>query len=324
MKSWGVLVLIFFLEFEAQGESFKTLVVGNLEISPYKPEGLVLPLFYNHSALISLDTDLRFFKGIELDLTAPQIWLSYRESLAMVLYSDLDRIPVPGTADITGRQIIFQPLPGKIQNIYQIPLIPAHGLRSGPYSSVTVQVAPSSFPLLFRLMPVGKDLSEDFETMRFQLSVKPILSNEGAVRIRLRYPENLYGKPVTLLIDDRVIDKPGEELLLKEGEHSLVVLSEYYRNESRRFLVERAKNTELLIELKDPAPLMSFEAPENARVFLDNLLITDILNPRAVEPGHHEVKFQISDYMIIKNILVQKGKTYRIALSIDINIWEDE
>jgi hypothetical protein len=242
----------------------------------------------------------------------------------MVIYTNLEGIPPPGIADIEGRQIIFEPLPGKIQNIYQIPLIPSHGLRSSPYSSVTAPVAPPSFPLLFRLMPVGKGLNEDLETMRFQLSVKPILSGEGAVRIRLRYPENLQGKPFTLLIDDTVLDKPHEELILKEGEHSLIVLSDDYRNESRRFLVERAKITDLIIDLKDPTPLMSFEAPENARVFLDNLLITNIHSLRAVEAGRHEVKFQISDYMIIRNIVVQKGKTYRVALSVDINIWENE
>ncbi|MDR2094341.1 MAG: hypothetical protein LBP76_02345 [Treponema sp.] len=325
MKSWyGILLLFFFLNLEVRGESFRALVAGNLEISLNNPEGVSLPIFYNNSVIISLGADLRFLRGIEIDLTAPQIWLPYRGSLAMVIYTNLDGIPRTGIADIEGRQIIFEPLPGKIQNIYQIPLLPSHGLRSGPYSNVTVQVSPSSFPLLFRLMPISKGLSEDLESMRFQLSVKPILSNEGAVRIRLHYPENLHGKPFTLLIDDTVIDKPSEELLLKEGEHSLIVLSEAYRNESRRFLVERAKSTELIIELKDPTPLMSFEAPENAGVFLDNLPITNIHSPRAVEPGRHEVKFQISDYMIIKNIVVEKGKTYRVALSIDINIWENE
>jgi hypothetical protein len=325
MKSWyGVLVLFFFLNLDVRGENFRALIAGNLEISLNNPAGVSLPLFYNNSVFITLDTDIRFFRGVEIDITAPQTWLPYRGSLAMVIYTDLDRIYLPGVADIEGRQIIFEPLPGKIQNIYQIPLASAHGLRSSPYSSLTAPVAPSSFPLLFRLMPISKGFSEDFEAMRFQLSVKPILSNEGAVRIRPRYPENLPGKPFTILIDDTVIDNPGEELLLREGEHSLIVLSDDYRNESRRFLVERAKNTELIIELKDPTPLISFEAPENAKVFLDNLPITNILSPRAVEPGHHEVKFQISDYMIIKNIVIQKGKTYRIALSIDINVWENE
>jgi hypothetical protein len=45
-------------------------------------------------------------------------------------------------------------------------------------------------------------------------------------------------------------------------------------------------------------------------------------SPRAVEPGVHEVRFQVSDYSIIRPITVQKGKTYKIALSVDVNISE--
>jgi hypothetical protein len=61
MKSWyGVLVLFFFLNLEAGGESFRTLVAGNLEISLNNPAGASLSLFCNNAALISLGADIRF------------------------------------------------------------------------------------------------------------------------------------------------------------------------------------------------------------------------------------------------------------------------
>jgi hypothetical protein len=319
-----ILVLLLCLfNFSLQAESLRVLVAGVHEVSLNSLEGTTVPLSYTGSALIQLEGDTRFFRGIQLELTAPQGWPAHRGSLAAAIYGDLDRPPVPGIADLEGRQLGFEPLPGKIQSIFQIPLRQGHGLRNSPYATVpTGIVPPPSFPLLFRLMPVIKGISEEIENMTFSLLVKPILSDEGAVKISFRVPEQLPGRAFTALIDDKVIEKPGEERLLKEGEHDLVVLSEDYRNQSRRFLVERAKVLDLAVELQDPTPLIVFEYPEGARIFLDNIPVSDPHSLQPLEPGIHEVRFQVSDYSIIRPITVQKGKTYKVALSVDVDISE--
>jgi hypothetical protein len=226
---------------------------------------------------------------------------------------------------VEGRRIAFEPLPNKLQTVYQIPVRASHGLRTTPYASVPAGLTlPASFPILFRLMPVIKGMSEELQTMFFQLTVKPVLSDEGAVKFSPRFPGQLRGKPFTVLIDDVLIENPAEERLLKEGEHHLVVLSDDYRNESRRFVVERAKMLDLIIELKDPTPLIIFEGPENARVFLDNTPVLRKREPIPVEPGMHEAKFQVGDYTIIKTLSIERGKTYRVAMAVDINVQESE
>jgi hypothetical protein len=280
---------------------------------------------YSDAALILLDEEVRFFKGIELEFVVPQTYLPYKGSLGIALYADLDRIPEPGIADLEARQLSFEPIPNKIQTVYQIPLRAGHGLRTSPYASVpTGIVLPAAFPLLFRIMPIIKGIGEQIEAMRFSLSVKPILGDEGAVKIAVRYPENLHDRPLTILIDDEVIENPGEERLIKEGEHHLVVLSNDYRNESRRFRVERGKVLDLTINLQDPTPLVIFEAPENTQIYLDNQSLGNNPLPVSVEPGTHEVKFQVGDYAVLKPLVVQKGKTYRVALSVDVRILEND
>jgi hypothetical protein len=298
---------------------------GNLLVSLTKPEGDSISLSYVDSAVISLDQEIRFFRGIELEFTVPQAYLAHQGSLALALYGDLDRIPEPGVADLEARQLSIEPIPNKIQVIYQIPIHPGHGLRPSPYVSLPVgQLAPESFPILFRVMPVIKGMSEEIETMRFHLSVKPILSDEGALRITPRYPEQLPRRPFTALIDDEVAEKPQEIRLLKEGEHQLVILSDDYRNESRRFLIERGKILDLTIILQDTIPLVFFEAPENALVFFDNKAVENNRQPMAVEPGLHEVRFQMSDYSVLKPLTIQRGKTYRVALEVDVSISESD
>jgi hypothetical protein len=320
-----MVIALWLLGFSVKAEPLRALIEGVHEVSLDSVEGTTVPLSYIGSALIVLEGDTRFFRGIQLELTAPQPWLAYRGSLAAVIYGNLNKIPEPGVADLEVRQFSFEPLPNKIQNIFQIPLREAHGFRNSPYAMVPTGIVPSSsFPLVFRLMPIIKGISEEMENMTFNLLVKPILSDEGAVKINVRFPEQLPGKAFTVLIDDTVIEKPGEERLLKEGEHNLVVLSEDYRNQSRRFLVERARVLDLTLELQDPTPLICFEYPEGAGIFLDNVPVSNPRSFRPVEPGLHEVRFQVSDYSIIRPITVQKGKTYKVALSVDVNIAETD
>ena len=321
----AAIIFLLLASFHAQGESIRVLIAGIHKVSLSEPEGTTVLLSYVSSSLIQLEGDIRFFRGVQLELTAPQNFIAYRGSLAAALYGDLNRIPLPGVADLEGHRLSFSPLPAKIQITYQIPLKEAHGLKTTPYATVlTGIVNPSSFPLLFRLMPVIKGISEELEQMVFTLNVKPILSNEGALRFNFRYPDNLLNRPFTVLVDDTVIANPEEERLLPEGEHHLVILSGDYRNQSQLFVIERAKTLDLTVELQDPTPLLVFEYPENAKVYLDNVLVPNPKIPHPVEPGFHEIRFQVSDYSITRPITVQKGKTYRIALAVDVNISESE
>ncbi|MCL2068094.1 MAG: hypothetical protein FWG99_11615 [Treponema sp.] len=316
-------IFLFFLALRIYPESFRTLVAGDLEVSFDRAGGSSVSLGINGAAAISLGADRRFLRGIELELSAPQAWLSYQGSLVIVIYNDLNRQVAAGVADLEGTQVLFEPLPGKLQNVYQIPIRPAHGLRTTPYVTVPAGIVrPASFPILFRFIPVVKGLTAELENMVFQLTARPILSDEGAVRLVPRYPPQLRSRPFTLLIDDVLIENINDELILREGEHHLVVLSEDYRNESRRFVIERAKTLELIIELQDPTPLIIFEGPENASIFLNNAPVSRARGPIQVEPGTHEAKFQIGDYTVIKTLNIQRGKTYRVALDIDLTVHE--
>jgi hypothetical protein len=320
----NAIALCLFIHGAAWGESFRTLLAGSAEVSPDNPAGISVSLGYNSSVLIHLTGEYRFCRAVQVELSAPQGWLAHRGSLALALYANASGTDgQPGAADIEARRIFQEPVPNKIQSVYQIPLRTAHGLRNSPYSTVIPETLQGgSFPIVFRLQPVIKGLSQEVENMNFRLTVKPILGDEGAVRFSFRYPEQLPGRPFTLLVDDIVLER-RDELLLAEGEHYLTVLSDDYRNENRRFMIEKARVLDLTVELRDPAPLLFFEGPRNAEVFLDNVPVAMGSEPRQTEPGIHEVMFRIGDYVITKTLAVQRGKTYRLALAVDINLSEE-
>jgi len=327
MKRRLIFLAIYLLSqsFILYAESFRTVLEGSVDVTPDNQAGSTISMGINSSILINLANETRFLRGIEIDISAPQAWLSYRGSLVMAVYNKLMPRKADGPADLNGSRIAFEPLPGKLQIIYQIPIRQSHGLRTTPYITVPTGVVPvDTFPVLFRFSPAVKGLNDELESMLFNISVRPILSNEGAVRLIPHYPPQLRGKPFILLIDDNVVENVFEQHVLKEGEHHLVILSEDYRNESRRFIVEKAKILDLYIELQDTTPLIIFEGPENAVIFLDNVPISRSREPVAVEPGQHEAKFQISDYTVTRTLTVQRGKTYRVSLEVDLNIHEED
>jgi hypothetical protein len=312
-----------FLLYPAFGEEVRVNIAGRAEVTQDKPAA-VINLGYTDSGLVSITGDTRFMRGIELELVAPGVWPQHQGSLALAVYTLSDKPPQTGIADITGRRVYYEILPGKIQNVYQIALRERHSLRTTPYVTLVGEVIPpAAFPILVRIQPVMKGIGEEIENAVFQLNVKPVLSDEGLVKITPHYPPSLPVLPVTALIDDRLVENIGEEQLLREGEHQLVLLSQDYRNENRRFIVERGKTHELSINLQDLIPLIIFEAPAEADVFLDNAKIDDTSAPLPVEAGQHEVKIQVSDYALIKPLLVERGKTYRVTFTADLHVAEE-
>jgi hypothetical protein len=305
------------------GELTRVLIDGSLTVSADNPAGSSISLSYISSTVISLVNDSRFLRGVELIITVPQAYLAYRDSLAVAVYADIGQVPSDGVTDIEAAMIFLEPIPNKIQTVFQLPIRSGHGLHTTPYVTVPNHIIqPRSFPILVRIMPIIKGISEAIEKMRFTLTAKPVLSNEGALSLSFRYPEQLHGKPFVLLIDDILIERANDIHLLKEGEHHLLILSEDFRNENRTFFIERSKTLELTIDLQDPTPLIFFEAPQKTVIYFDNGLV-NIDKPLAAEPGKHEIKIQLNDYSIIRSITVQKGKKYKVSLLVDLNISEE-
>jgi len=319
-------IIMIFSGIPLHPESFRADVRGVLTISADRPESSEpITIGIDGSVLVNLVSDVRFVRGVELEITAPQGWLQYRSSIMMMMFNNLNHNTAAGITDFEGRRIAAEPLPSRLRIIYHVPIRQQHGLRNTTSVTVTANTAPpDTLPFLFRLQPIEKGLPARFDQFKFNVTARPIYSDEGAVKITTRFPPNQRNRPFTVLIDDNVINSISEEIILKEGEHHLVILSDDYRNESRRFIVERTKVIDLTIELQDPAPLIVFEAPQNASIFMNNVQVTNTREPMTIDTGAHEVRFQIGDYTVIKTLNVQRGKTYRVSLGVDLIISEDD
>lgn len=324
MKGTRILLtgIMLFSALSLCAETFRVRSMSLVTLDSQKPEAQIVPLGYNDAIGILFPASPVFLKGVEIEVKIPQGILSYRNSMAYGLYHRIKPAPSPTAIDYQGDELTFQPLPSRLSFVLQIPFMNAHGLKSGPYATVlsTVYDAKKG-PLLFRLLPIMKGLPEDIETMQFQVRVKPILTEEGGFRLSLAWPGNQV-RPVSVRIDESLVENPGELVLLAPGSHHLSVVSDEFRNEVRVFTVESARITELTVALQNTAPRLFLVAPENAVIQVDGKPVENPKNPYVLEPGEHAILFKIGDYELVRQITAEKGRDYTISMVIDINVTE--
>jgi hypothetical protein len=316
-----ILSALFTLSFmPLPAETVRAVLAGKLVVETARNEEVTAAVTENQALILDIDGDTRFLRGLEVELTAPQSAFA-RTAFFLTFYRDVKESGE--TADEWEVKPIYtENLAGKISTVYQIPLRMNAGFRRTPYVTLLPEtVDEAAFPLLLRITP-AKAPSD--ETALFRLSVRPIFGDEGAVKLTLRYPQLLSDRSVSVLIDDKVVDDITAPQFLKEGEHQLLVISEDYRTESRRFFVDRGKTAEISITLKDTMPLLLFEAPDRALIFINNRRIITTDAPYPIAPGVYDIKIQVSDYTIIKTVQIQKGKTYRVAFTMDMSVSETE
>jgi hypothetical protein len=75
--------------------------------------------------------------------------------------------------------------------------------------------------------------------------------------------------------------------------------------------------------LKDLVPQLIFEAPEGAAIFVNNVAVQNISAPLTVEPGNCEVRIDVGDYSLIRQLQIEKGKNYRISFSAELKVEEE-
>ena len=71
-------------------------------------------------------------------------------------------------------------------------------------------------------------------------------------------------------------------------------------------------------------PTVIITAPEGAIVYLDDQLFESLNKEFVLTEGDHKVRCVIGDYEIVRTLSVSKGRTYKVNLTVDLQISEDE
>lgn len=304
------------------GESFRVRKLFPVKVSGSDTAEQTLTIGINDSVALFMPQDSRYLEGVEIKMQIPQEISAWRDSVACSLYDKIKPVPSESQIDYSGTRIFVSALPSKLSWILHIPLNSANTLKDNQYiSKVGVVPDVKAGYAFLRFQPAMKGIPEETFNAALNLTIKPLLINKGMLTLAVKPPAG-FDFPYSVLIDDKPIENTSH-LLLEAGMHTLNIQSDDYRAEMRSVLIEQAKTSELLIELKSLAPTLIVTAPDNAEIFFDDAPYKKTHTPTIVDEGEHRLRFIMGDYEVIRTLTIHKGKTYTANLFVDLKITEE-
>lgn len=307
-----------------EAESFRVSKVHEISIDQTVDSEATAKLGINEALAITLPADQTFIEGLELKFDIPEAVASWMDSVACSVYANISPTPKASQIDYSGTRAYVKTLPGKLSWVLQIPLKKDNTIKSNNYTTkVDTVITPSKNVIFIRLQPVMKGVPEETLNAIVPITVKPILMNKGQLIFKLVPPEKNLA-PCTIFVDDNMLpSSDNPKVLLETGVHNISIISEAYRNEVRTVRIDRAKTTELTVEMKSLEPTLLITAPEGTEVLLDDVKCTSFGKEFVISEGEHKIKFTIGDYEIVRSITAIKGKTYTANFSLDLQIQEE-
>jgi hypothetical protein len=303
-------------------QGVRTGVASVVTVSASSPEGVTVPLRYNQAVAITFPADSMFIQGLEFELRIPKAVQGAESSIAWSLYSKISPVPTLDRVDYNASLIATQPLPSRVSMNLILPVIDRHGIKSGPFASLIPSVAGADkFPLMFKLTPIGKGLAPSMETADFKLTIRPVLRDEGAISIKVAFPDGTERPEIAVFIDDKRVDDSQTMVLTRKGARVVRVSAAGYKEEVLTVAVEAGRIVTVPVEMTPNSPVFSFQAPAGTFVSIDGQAVPPSeMGGLSVEPGEHTLFFRIGDYSMTRKVMALRGKTYQLVLSVELDI----
>jgi hypothetical protein len=272
---------------------------------------------------------------IEVEVRVPAVVAANKDAAAFGFYDnvsyqgDNDTETPPLETGITnlplrGNRLYYVPFPNRVGINFALPY-GRYVLPPSPYLQVIpVTADETTAALVLHLEKTGPALLQEAQDALIYVTVKPHLENRGFLDLLIRYPPG-QSAPYSLFIDEKPAT-PGR-IGLESGSHHLSVVSDFFRNEMRTFVIERGKTNRLEVELRDISPTLIVVAPDNVEVFLDDHPLLPGKagtgnTPLIVVPGDHILRVNISGYEMLRTFHAENGRTYNITIRLDLDIQE--
>ena len=282
----------------------------------------------NDGLAIKLPADRTFIQGIEILIKVPAIVTKWQDSVAWSFYSDILPEPSESTIDYQGTRHSVHTFSNSLSLNIQLPLKQNNTIKKSPYAVYVSHIPTENNGIIFlRMQLVMKGIDDNIGVSNFEISVKPILTNNGYLKIRSESPDGSPEiKPYTAFADGKPLELPQNKIILEKGTHTINFVSDFYRNEVRTVNIAPGTTTYLDIQFRDIAPTVNLYAPKNTTVYMDGTIIDQWYSKDSitVSQGDHQFKFVIGDWETVRSINAINGHSYNISLTIDSNVEEQD
>lgn len=322
-KKVFALVIALALPSALSADNVRGPVIGDLTLeSTSAPE--VVTIGIEDLIGISIGGNGRFIKGVELDISIPPAARQYRDLLALYVYKQVSPVPSSRLDLYSGLRAGFVVLPTTARLYVNIPLKRNAIEPSAETTTLGSPITAAQFPLIVTVLPVAKGLPEGVSESKFPITVTPILENKGLLKLHLSENGKPPEFPYTLTIDGQQLapDTLGYEL--SSGIHNMTVSSNHYKQVNKTFGIEKGQTTQMGVSLQPLVPTILFEAPDTAEIFLDGQKIGGVpKKPVPVTEGEHTVIIRVGNYSLTKKFSVERGRSYKVSLFLDISVQEN-
>ncbi len=339
IQTWLKRKLIFSLLFAAficaymNAETFRVAQCHVIELKEEPSYSASKKLGLNDALAVFIPEDRLFLDGIEIKMEIPEETALWRDCCGAYIYDDIRPVPTERQIDFTGNKIFFGVLPGKLSWVLQVPLTEGVQFKQDQYTKIIDKKPSAAGNFIFvRLQQIMKGVPDEVMNSRISFSVRPILKDEGLISLKLTYPEavaqtdSMELENVTVFIDNQTYatEETLKGVVLPTGIHNISVISENYRTEVRKIRIDQAKKIEVEIALKSIEPTVIITAPEGSQVYLDDEKFENTGKEYTLSEGDHKIRCVIGDYEIVRTLEVTKGRTYKVNLTVDLQISETD
>lgn len=319
-----IMILLVGILFPIGAKNFRGPVLDAVVIKEIQDYSKQVSLSVGELLPLQLDSSGELLEGILVEISLTERLKRYSDSFGLMLYYNVNPVPVKNILDYSGKTLFSEvfPLMNKI-SLY-IPLKRGTGEAfRGIGKYVASPVTPGGFPLVLTVEFVMKGVPDSVLRLPFRLKISPVLKKVGFLTPLIIKPEEKSDEKIEFYIDDSPYDPEETPIALESGLHTLLVISEAFKEESRSFSIETGETTEVEIALEVEKPEVKIDALPGTLIFIDGNKIDEISEEGIdLAEGEHAFLFKIGDYSVSRNIYIKNGKKYNFSLFFEIDVKE--
>lgn len=324
-RKFIVLFLFLFSVFFVNAQTFRVHKNFVHKIDLTKESGKI-ELGINDALTVVYPEEQIYLEGFSIDIKIPELAVTWRDSMAWSVFDSVTPEPNQDIIDYTGKAFLFALLPPKHSLSLIVPLKENNSIKESPYATKLETIPKTDSGYLFmRLQQVMKGTPDEFEDLKFEVTVRPILTNLGKLNLELTAPDKVSAvQQCALFIDEKPFDAAQKDFYLESGVHTLSLVSEFYRSELRTFQIDKARTTKLALNLRSIEPSLIINAPVSSTVYFDGQLLEGEIKEFTITEGEHFVKFTLGNYDVEKKFTAVKGQSYNVSLIIEAEVTEEK
>lgn len=269
-------------------------------------------------------------EGIEITIHPPENTRVSGSAFALYMFQEVEPRDITqtiadlrpgGIGNLKGRRIAFELLPARSPFSIRLPARQDHSIRGGIDARVTSVIDAELVPVALTILPIMKGLPSDQLNAPFRLSIQPILSQTGGLKVSVfshngeqLSQDDIDDLDLVLSLDRYGILTVDETSYIRPGIYQIMLNRGTTLYDAAQVGVERGSIQEVSLVLPRPESRVFFDFPEFISVSLNGEPVT--ADSMYLTPGEYEIELKFESFTRTQNLSIQAGRDYSLGVDL--------